>query len=69
MNNSLEISWKIDPTKCTGCGDCVVICPVRVLKIVKKVATMRDEASCCLESCRFCELTCSEGAIEVYLGE
>ena len=68
LNNSSEIGWEIDPAKCTGCGDCVVICPVRALKMVKKVAAMHDKASCCLASCRICELHCGQGAIKVSLG-
>ena len=61
-----KTDWEIDPTKCNGCGDCVVICPVGALKIVKKVATMRDKASCCQESCRICEYHCAQNAIRAY---
>lgn len=43
------IGWEIDPTKCVGWGDCVVICPVKALKLTQKVAIMADPASCCLD--------------------
>lgn len=64
--NEVEPRWEIVPTKCTGCGDCIIICPVRALKISKKVAFMADPASCCRESCRICEYHCPEGAIRAY---
>jgi len=61
-----EAEWRIDPKRCNGCGDCVVICPVGALKVIKKVATMVDQASCCRESCRICERHCSRDAILAY---
>lgn len=62
----LEIKWEVDPGKCTGCGDCIIICPVKALKVKKKTAIMDDPASCCKESCRICEFHCPEGAITAY---
>jgi NAD-dependent dihydropyrimidine dehydrogenase PreA subunit len=62
----IKMSWEVDSTKCTGCGDCMIICPVGALKIVKKMAAMVDLASCCRESCRICEYHCPEGAIRAY---
>ena len=63
---SLKIEWEVDPAKCNGCGDCMIICPVKALKVVKKVAIMADPASCCRESCRICEYNCPEEAIIAY---
>jgi len=62
----LEKNWEIDSAKCTGCGDCVIICPVRALGISKKVAKLVEPESCCGESCRICEYHCPEGAITAY---
>ena len=64
--NTLETRWEIDPAKCTGCGDCVFICPVRTIKLVKKIAVLADPAGCCRESCRICEYHCPEGAIRAF---
>ncbi len=64
---NLETGWRVDPTKCVACGDCVIYCPVKALKLVKKVATMADEASCCRESCRLCEFICLSDAIRAYV--
>ena len=64
--NTLETRWVIDPIKCTGCGDCVFICPVRTIKLVKKIAVLADPAGCCRESCRICEYHCPEGAIRAF---
>lgn len=61
-----KTDWQVDPTKCNGCGDCVVICPVGALRVRKKVAVMVDKASCCGESCRICEYHCWQGAIRAY---
>lgn len=62
-----ESGWKIDPAKCVGCGDCIILCPVKALKIERKVAVMADLASCLGESCRMCELNCWKDAIRAYL--
>ena len=62
----LETNWRIDLTKCNGCGDCVVICPVGALRVKSKVATMVSEVNCCRESCRICEYHCPKDAIRAY---
>lgn len=64
--NTLETGWELDPAKCTGCGDCVFICPVRTIKLVKKIAVLADPEGCCRESCRICEYHCPEGAIRAF---
>ena len=58
--------WSIDPKLCTGCGDCITICPVGVLKVKNKVAYLVDEPNCCGDSCRICERQCPENAIKAY---
>jgi NAD-dependent dihydropyrimidine dehydrogenase PreA subunit len=61
-----QTKWRVDSTKCDGCGGCVVICPVRALGMRKKVPVVVDAASCCRESCRLCEYQCWSGAISAY---
>jgi NAD-dependent dihydropyrimidine dehydrogenase PreA subunit len=53
----------VDKEKCTGCGECVDICPAEVLEVVneKCEATKVDE---CL-GCESCVETCTESAIQV----
>lgn len=50
-----------DKEKCTGCGDCVNICPVGALEIKdgKVVLVRADE---CID-CRACESACENSAI------
>jgi NAD-dependent dihydropyrimidine dehydrogenase PreA subunit len=64
--NGSEIRWEVDSAKCKGCGDCVIVCPVRALRISRKVAKLTDPESCCRDSCRICEYHCPEGAIRAY---
>jgi NAD-dependent dihydropyrimidine dehydrogenase PreA subunit len=66
MNNNTEKAWYLHEKKCTGCGDCMLICPVKAIEIKKKKAVLIDPESCCRESCRICEYLCAEGAITAY---
>jgi NAD-dependent dihydropyrimidine dehydrogenase PreA subunit len=54
---------EINVEKCTGCGECVDICPVDVyeLKNKKSVPVHADE---CL-GCESCITACEQGAITV----
>ncbi|RLI01855.1 tRNA CCA-pyrophosphorylase [Candidatus Bathyarchaeota archaeon] len=41
-----ETGLKLDEDKCTGCGNCVVVCPVNIMidpQIAKGFGTMNDE--------------------------
>lgn len=46
---------------CTGCGQCVEICPVDVITIVNNIARI-DETRC--NGCRICVAVCPEKAIQ-----
>jgi len=48
--------------KCTGCGDCVAICPVKAIEIVNEKAVI-DTERCIL--CTSCVAECKEEAIRI----
>ena len=55
----------IDPTRCTGCGWCVGVCPPHVLSLQaeggRKTSTLDDAAGC--TACGLCAVRCPFGAI------
>lgn len=53
----------VDRERCTGCGDCVVVCPVLIWKLAKKKAKpAADYRERCLE-CGACWQVCAADAI------
>ena len=57
---------QLDPSKCTGCGLCLAVCPHRVFqKEGNKVAIFdRDacmECGACAKNCAFSAITVEEG--------
>ena len=52
---------QVDEQKCTGCGECVDVCPVEAIKIENGKASISDD---CIE-CGACEATCPVGAISL----
>ena len=52
---------KISKVKCDGCGACVDVCPVNVIKIEQKKAVVSDE---CVE-CGACVNECPNEAISL----
>ena len=53
----------IDKDKCTGCGECVDICPAEVLELQDDKATAANIEECL--GCESCVETCPESAIEL----
>ena len=66
MSITTSVQYFVDPKKCTGCGDCIVICPVNALRLKQGLAVLVDADSCCSTSCRICELICPHNAIKAY---
>lgn len=54
---------KVDAEKCTGCGECVDICPMDVFEIQDEKSVPVNVGEC--EGCESCTATCPEEAIEV----
>jgi Fe-S-cluster-containing hydrogenase component 2 len=52
---------QINIEKCTGCGNCVEICPVKAIKIDDNKAIVSDD---CIE-CGVCKNSCPVQAITI----
>jgi ferredoxin len=51
----------IDEDVCTGCGDCITVCPTEALMLVDGVAVLAQPDAC--NYCSDCETVCPVGAI------
>ncbi len=61
------MSWNVvvDNDKCTGCGECVDICPVEVYELKDAKSSVVNEEEClgcesCVEVCEFDAITVEE---------
>jgi len=53
---------RVDAENCTGCGNCVEVCPVEAISLQDDRAVI-DEETC--TECEVCVEECPEGAISV----
>jgi NAD-dependent dihydropyrimidine dehydrogenase PreA subunit len=53
----------LDETRCTGCGDCVVVCPVDCLALAGPLPWLPRPGDCV--SCALCQLICPVDAIRL----
>lgn len=54
---------KIDPEKCTGCGECVHVCRFDAISEIQEANFLVDRVSC--EGCTVCSLICPAEAIQM----
>ncbi|HEV3263343.1 MAG TPA: 4Fe-4S binding protein [Gemmataceae bacterium] len=57
----------LDETRCTGCGDCVWVCPTRCLELGAPLPWLARPRDCI--SCTLCALVCPVEAIRLGLPE
>ena len=59
------MSWTVtvDTDKCTGCGECVDVCPVEVYELQDGKSTPVNEEECL--GCESCVEVCEQDAITV----
>jgi formate hydrogenlyase subunit 6/NADH:ubiquinone oxidoreductase subunit I len=53
----------LDDTRCTGCGDCVPVCPVACLEMAGALPWMPRPGDCV--SCAVCAGVCPAGALRM----
>jgi NAD-dependent dihydropyrimidine dehydrogenase PreA subunit len=53
----------LDETRCTGCGDCVRLCPVDCLSLSGRLPWLPRPLACI--SCSVCVLVCPASALSI----
>ena len=53
----------LDQTRCTGCGDCVWVCPTRCLEMAAVLPWLARPGDCI--SCAVCVLVCPAEALRM----
>lgn len=60
------VTLELDPSKCTGCGRCLEVCPHRVFQKQGSKVAICDRDACmecgaCAKNCAFSAITVEEG--------
>lgn len=55
----------LDESRCTGCGDCVAVCPTECLELAGQLPWLPRPRDCI--SCSLCALLCPVDALEMHL--
>ncbi len=53
----------LDETRCTGCGDCVSVCPTDCLEMSQSLPWLPRPGDCI--SCNLCVLVCPVDALQL----
>jgi NAD-dependent dihydropyrimidine dehydrogenase PreA subunit len=53
----------LDVSRCTGCGDCVAVCPTDCLALAGRTPWLPRPGDCI--ACSACELICPANAIQL----
>jgi len=53
----------LDPTRCTGCGDCVAVCPTDCLEMIGPLPWLPRPGDCV--SCDLCVSVCPADALRL----
>jgi NAD-dependent dihydropyrimidine dehydrogenase PreA subunit len=53
----------LDPSRCTGCADCVTVCPTQCLAMSGDLPWLPRPADCI--ACKACEVVCPTQAIDL----
>lgn len=62
------VTLKLDQSKCTGCGMCLMVCPHHVLALESGNSRVRiQDRDACME-CGACSRNCPVGAVSVEAG-
>lgn len=64
MNTLLELPL-VDMARCTGCGDCVAVCPTECLAMAGTRPWLPRPLDCV--ACAACELVCAPVAVRFHL--
>jgi len=59
-------SLKLDESKCTGCGQCLEVCPHAVFRMNSRHVEIRDRDACM--ECGACSRNCPFDAVQVKSG-
>lgn len=54
---------EVDERRCTGCRDCVAVCPTECLALWQHLPVVVETGKCV--SCSVCEGICPSGALEM----